>query len=287
MFYKDRIYFSVTTKTDLRENKDLAEEVLNLVISFCNAEISKKLMITYDDEKGHKKPALTEKSLNKFLAKFREDKIGLLTITDYLSSETYYEDYGFDLDNIEFECNLTFKKQLNAEYKSECNVVCMSIKYIDESKTKNFINLFFQIHLMLNGIGSFINRGTDEQHSTGIFDWQYCRGLTSFSMFWDEQVRGYFWLMFLTDKQVNALGGIEKIDNQGFYSVEKADSGVFIQCTENILDYAIDDALKLRDFLKPIFPPLKKKTGKFFPNREYMEEKMKKGLYLFDEKDML
>ena len=62
---------------------------------------------------------------------------------------------------------------------------------------------------------------------------------------------------------------------------------VFIQCTENILDYAIDDALKLRDFLKPIFPPLKKKTGKFFPNREYMEEKMKKGLYLFDEKDML
>ena len=93
--------------------------------------------------------------------------------------------------------------------------------------------------------------------------------------------------MFLTDKQVNALGGIEKIDNQGFYSVEKADSGVFIQCTENILDYPIDDALKLRDFLKPIFPPLKKKTGKFFPNREYMEQKMKKGLYLFDEKDML
>lgn len=283
MYIKDRIYFSVATKTDLRENKDLAEEVLNLVISFCNAEISKKLMITYDDEKGHKKPALTEKSLNKFLAKFREDKIGLLTITDYLSSAIYYEGYDFDLDNIEFECNVTFKKQL----ESECNLVCVSMKHIDEMKTKKIINLFFQIHCMLNGIGSFINRGTDEQHSCGIFDMQYYHTQNLFSMFWDEQVRGYFWLMFLTDKQVDALGGIEKVENQGFYSVKKTDNGVFIQCTENILDYTIDDASKLRAFLKPIFPPLKKKTGKFFPNREYMEEKMKKGLYLFDEKDML
>lgn len=283
MFYKDRIYFSVATKTDLRENKDLAEEVLSLVISFCNAEISKKLMLTYDDEKGHKKPALTEKSLQNFLEKFRENKIGLLTITDYLSSAIYYEGYDFDLDNIEFECDITFKKQL----ESECNLVCVSMKHADEMKTKKIKNLFFQIHCMLNGIGSFINRGTDEQHSAGIFDWQYYRGQTSFSMFWDEQVRGYFWLMFLTDKQVDALGGIEKIEEQGFYSIEKTDNGVFIQCTENILDYTIDDALKLRAFLKPIFPPLKKKTGKFFPNREYMEEKMKKGLYLFDEKDML
>lgn len=283
MFYKDRIYFSVATKTDLRENKDLAEEVLNLVISFCNAEISKKLMITYDDEKGHKKPALTEKSLQNFLEKIRENKIGLLTITDYLSSAIYYEGYDFDLDNIEFECDITFKKQL----ESECNLVCMSVKHVDEMKTNKFIDLFFQIHCMLNGIGSFINRGTNEQHSAGIFDWQYYRGQTSFSMFWDEQVRGYFWLMFLTDKQVNDLGGTEKVENQGFYSVKKTDNGVFIQCTENILDYTIDDALKLRAFLKPLFPPLKKKTGKFFPNREFMEEKMKKGLYLFDEKDML
>ena len=75
MFYKDRIYFSVATKTDLRENKDLAEEVLNLVISFCNAEISKKLMITYDDEKGHKKPALTKKALTNSWQSFEKIKL--------------------------------------------------------------------------------------------------------------------------------------------------------------------------------------------------------------------
>lgn len=62
---------------------------------------------------------------------------------------------------------------------------------------------------------------------------------------------------------------------------------MFIQCTEKLLDYTIDDALKLREFLKPIFPPLKKKSGNFFPSREYMEEKKKKGLYLFDDSDMI
>lgn len=104
---------------------------------------------------------------------------------------------------------------------------------------------------------------------------------------WDEQVRGYFWLIFLTDKQIELLSGIEKLDGHGFYKIEKTDTGVFIQCTENILDYTLEDALKLREVLLPLFPPIKERTSKLFPSIPSIEDIGEHRLYLFDIKDMI
>ena len=300
MIYRNNIYFSIGTRIDLRDNIEIGLKVLNMIFDFCKDNITTPLMLCYDDNKGYKKPKFSLKSVDTFKEKYLNKQIGLLTIMDYFTKEQFfgeqsfeeYEDY--EVNKEIFECNIDFgipnRFHERGPVQSCCDIISMSVakRYLFETNNfENLLKLFKEICFTVNGIGSFFTGGSDMYHSAGLFDRQYYHTPWSFSRFWDEQVRGYFWLMFLTDKQVDALDGIEKIENQGFYSVEKTDNGVFIQCTENIIDYTIDDALKLRAFLKPLFPPFKKKAGKFFPNREYMEEKMKKGLYLFDEKDML
>ena len=283
MYYRDRIFFSAATKLDLRADKLTAEKALHLILLFCKNNVPKKLMITYDDEKGHKKPALTEKSLARFMEEYRKSKIGLLTVTDYMSAETYYNDYDFDPEQIVFESNITFGSPSYA-FPNSCDTVSVSMKYPGDETCKELVKLFFELHTLLNGIGSFLTHGTDVFHAAGLFDFQYYGDNLSFSRFWDEQVRGYFWLTFLTDKQIELLGGIEKLDGHGFYKIEKTDTGVFIQCTENILDYTLEDALKLREVLLPLFPPIKERTSKLFPSIEDIGEHR---LYLFDIKDMI
>lgn len=296
MIYRNNVYFSVATRTDLCKNKELGEKVLNQLFDFCQNEISTPLMLCYDDKKGFKKPKLTQRSIEKFMEKYADDQVKVLYMEDYCTTDEYYafqtfEEYVDEVVNKSvFEASFHGGCSRHRELGSFCDTVNVSVskKYLFENgntdKFEKLLSLFKLIFRETSGIGSFMTHGSDEFYGHGVFDIQYYNGPDFFSRFWDEQVRGYFWLTFLTDKQIELLGGIEKLDGHGFYKIEKTDTGVFIQCTENILDYTLEDALKLREVLLPLFPPIKERTSKLFPSTEDIGEHR---LYLFDIKDMI
>ena len=296
MIYKNNIYFSVATRTDLCKNKELGEKVLYQIFNFCQNEISSPLMLCYNDKRGFKKPKLTQRNIEKFIEKYADDQVKFLYVEDYCSADEYYafqtqETYIDRLVNkAVFEFVFQGGCSLHRELGPCCDTVCISVskKYLFENgntdKFEKLLSLFKLIFQETSGIGAFMTHGSDEFHGQGLFDVQYYNAPSLFSSFWNEQVRGYFWLTFLTDKQIEILGGIEKLDGHGFYKIEKTDTGVFIQCTENILDYTREDALKLREVLFPLLPPIKERTSKLFPSIEDIGEHR---LYLFDVKDMV
>ena len=83
MIYRNNVYFSVATRTDLCKNKELGEKVLNQLFDFCQNEISTPLMLCYDDKKGFKKPKLTQRSIEKFMEKYADDQVKVLYMEDY------------------------------------------------------------------------------------------------------------------------------------------------------------------------------------------------------------
>lgn len=85
---------------------------------------------------------------------------------------------------------------------------------------------------------------------------EYSMGLETIwsSQYFKEYYRGYFWGNFLSKNHVMRLGGIEQVKNDApVYKVEELeDGGAYMQLTENINDFTLQDLLRLKRYLEKI-----------------------------------
>lgn len=75
-------------------------------------------------------------------------------------------------------------------------------------------------------------------------------------------LRGYFWGNLLSEKHVEALGGIDSIIKYApCYKVSKVgEKNVFLQLTPSIFDFSDEALSKLKDYFKPILATKTKET---------------------------
>ena len=73
----------------------------------------------------------------------------------------------------------------------------------------------------------------------------------------DTKLRGYFWGNVLSEKHIERLGGIEKIQEEApCYLVEKLDRGgrqrVYLQATERLGEFTEEKRMELKKYLEPL-----------------------------------
>ena len=68
-------------------------------------------------------------------------------------------------------------------------------------------------------------------------------------------VRGYFWGNWLTQLQIDALGGIQEVERRcPCYSVTRNRCGAFLQLTEWVNQVSIEQLRRLKQYLLPLLP---------------------------------
>jgi len=288
------VFFSIATKMSLKENPNITIEVINMVIDYFKKTTDQKFMMCYVDSKAFRKNNLTEKNYEKLLERLKNNEVfSFITVEKRETNEEYFGIGMIRKFEPEFGCILTIE---NSKVMRSLGDFCDSVKlcfpptfFSDIKNQKNTLELMKKLQRKMDGLCSFITIGTfrnDYSMDCGLFDSHYYHTSTEFSMHWNEYVRGYFWGQCLTPNQVENLGGFEEIQNQGFYLCEKWDDCVYIQSTEKILDYTLGDALKMRNFLFPLFPPEKEKRLQSYPTKDDFMEYNKNKVYFFADEDM-
>lgn len=290
--FNDSIYFTITTAQDLRENYTISQFCISKVIDFIETITDVDLMFIFNDDKGHKSKKITEKSKQEIFDKLESGKIFAFGIMEYMKKQ----DYFWNTDAKAMYPNLSCSIELGNPNKlrSITNTfdgldVSIPIELLsDNKKLGMFYELFKELHLVMNGINSFISRGTYKSTLCIMNGAQFIRTYYTMNEKWDEYVCGYFWGNVLSQKHIEKIGGFDCIKEQGFYKVEKWNDDVYIQVSENIFDYNILDATKIRKFLLPIFPPKEDKQYSIYSSADDLTKAQQSGIENFMlEEDLL
>ena len=288
------VFFSIATKVDLKENHHITIKIINTVLDYFKKVTDQKFMMCYVDSKSFRKNNVTEKNYEKLIERLKNKEVfSFIAITKRLTNEEYFGIGNIPEFEPEFGCILNIGEPNSLrELGDTCDSIkmCFPTSFLSDIKNQNdIIELMKELQKIMEGLCSFITIGTfrdDYSMDCGIFDSHYYPTSNQFSMHWNEYVRGYFWGQCLTPYQVEKLGGLSTIQKQGFYLCEKWNESVFIQSTERIIDYTMEDALKMRTFLKPLFPPDSEKRLQSYPSKEDFKKLSQNKLYFFADEDM-
>ncbi len=270
--YKDSLYFSIATHEEFREKYELTYGIINNILSFFQSYTDISLMFNYIDSKGVKINKVTQKNRDKLYQKLKDKDIYQFMIAEYVKSKEYYDTSENQRQTSTLSCTIDFM-----DYGVKCYGISVSVPtcYMISTKAQeDFILLFKELNCLINGFNSFISRGscfpTFSADSLSVLDSVHISNKNT----WDNCVRGYFWGNTVNEKIVEKIGGIKCISEQGFYKVEKWQENLYIQVSENIMEYSIADAAKIRKLLLPAFP-LNKERNVVYENAEsYHRAKM-------------
>lgn len=289
------VFFSIATKVDLKENHHITIKIINTVLDYFKKVTDQKFMMCYVDSKSFRKNNVTEKNYEKLIERLKNKEVfSFIAITKRLTNEEYFGIGNIPEFEPEFGCILNIGEPNSLrELGDTCDSIkmCFPTSFSSDIKNQNdIIELMKELQKIMEGLCSFITIGTfrdDYSMDCGLFDSHYYPTSNQFSMHWNEYVRGYFWGQCLTPYQVEKLGGIEIIQDQEFYLCEEWDDCVYIQSTEKILDHTLEDALKMRTFLKPLFPPKSEKRLQSYPSKEDFKKHSQNKLYFFADEDLV
>lgn len=290
--FNDSIYFTISTAQDLRENYDITELCITKVIEFLEAITDTELMFIYNDDKGHKSKKITEKSKQELFTKLGFGNIFSFGIMEYMKKQDYFwnSDAKIMFPNLSCSIELGNPNKLRSITNTFDGLdISIPTELLGDNKhLEKFYELFKELHLLMKGVNSFISRGTYNPTLCIMNGAQLIRTYYTMNEKWDEYVCGYFWGNVLTQKHLEKIGGFESIKEQGFYKVEKWNDDVYIQLSENILDYTILDATKIRKFLLPIFPPKEDKKYSIYSTADDLTKAQQSGVENFMlEEDLL
>ncbi len=290
--FNDSIYFTISTAQDLRENYAITELCITKVIEFLETITDTDLMFIYNDDKGHKSKKITEKSKQELFTKLGLGNIFAFGIMEYMKKQDYFwnEDAKVGFPNLACSIELGNPNKWSSITNTfdGLDVSIPTELLSDEKSIRKFYELFKELHLIMKGSNSFISRGTYTPTLKIMNGAQFIRTYYTMNEKWDEYVCGYFWGNVLSQKHLEKLGGFESIKEQGFYKVEKWNDDVYIQLSENIFDYTISDATKIREFLLPIFPPKKDKQYSIYSSVDELSKAQRSGIQNFMlEEDLL
>lgn len=288
----DSIYFTVSTAQDLRENYSLTITCINKVIEFFGTVTDVELMFTFNDDKGHKTKKITEKSKQEISDKLAFNKIFSFGIMEYMKKQDYFQNSDCDNKFPSLSCSIELgnpNKWRGSRTTFDGIDVSVPIELIIKDNCfEKFNELFKEIHMLLCGVNSFISHGTYLPSLRIMNGAQFIRAYYTMNEKWDEFVCGYFWGNVLSKNHLEKLGDFEYINKQGFYKVEMWNDDVYIQTTQDIFAYTINDAKKTREFLLPIFPPKEDKQYSLYPSIEELRKAQNAGVENFMlEEDML
>lgn len=290
--FNDSIYFTISTAQDLRENYAITKLCITKILDFLKSITDIDLMFIFNDDKGHKSKKITKKSKQEIFDKLESGKIFAFGIMEYMKKQ----DYFWNTDAKERFPGLSCSIELGNpnKWRSITNTfdgLDVSIPtelFVDNKQLEKFYELFKELHLVMNGINSLVSRGTYKSTLRIMNGAQFIRTYYTMNEKWDEYVCGYFWGNVLTQKHLAKIDGFERIKEQGFYKVEKWNDDVYIQVSENIFDYTISDAMKIREFLLRIFPPKEEKQFPFYSSAEDLKKAQQSGIENFMlEEDLL
>ncbi len=289
------VFFSIATKTDLKENYNMTINIINTVLDYFKKVTDQKFMMCYVDNKAFRKNNLTEKNYEKLIDKLKNNNVfRFIGIEKQMTNKEFFGMGMMPEFEPQFECILHIgEPNSGRELGNACDLIKVGVPSSflkDKNNQDEIIGLMRNLQTMMNGLCSFINVGTfldDYSAGCAIFDLHYYPAPIFFSMCWDNYVRGYFWGQCLTPTQVEKLGGFDEIQKQGFYLCEYWGDCVYIQITERILDYTMEDALKIREFLKPLFPPESEKRHSSYMNKEDLAKYKMKNLLFYADEDMV
>jgi len=290
--FNDSIYFTISTAQDLRENHTITKLCITKILDFFKSITDVDLMFIFNDDKGHKSKKITEKSKQEIFDKLEAGKIFAFGIMEYMKKQDYFWNTDAKERFPSLACSIGLGNP--NKWRSITNTfdgLDISIPtelFINNKQLEKFYELFKELHLVMNGINSFISRGTYKSTLCIMNGAQFIRTYYTMNEKWDEYVCGYFWGNVLTQKHLEKIGGFERIKEQGFYKVEKWNDDVYIQLCENIFDYTISDATKIREFLLPIFPPKEDKQYSIYSSVDELTKAQQSGIENFMlEEDLL
>ena len=287
------VFFSIATKVSLKENYSMTIDLINTVVDFFKNVTEQKFMICYVDSKAFRKNNFTDKNFDKLIERLKNNQVfSFISIEKRLTTDEYFGIGMMPEPEPEFGCFLSFEHPKFKEMGDFCDTIkmCFPTSFLEKVENQNkIIGLMKNIQEIMNGLCSFITIGNfrdDYSMDCAVFDNHFYHTSTEFSIHWDDYVRGYFWGQCLTANQVLKLGGLSVIRNQDFFLCEKWDDKVYIQSTEKILDYTMDDAMKMREFLKPLFPPESERRKNSYPHKEDFVAIKANGIYFYADEDM-
>lgn len=253
MIYKDSVYFSVATHINFKKEYELTFDIIKTISCFFQKQTNIPLMFNYIDDKGMKINKITEKNKEKLYQKLKDGNVFQFMIAEYMTSKEYFDSSENQRIPSSISCTVDF-----IDYGTNNWGISVSIptKYmLDENRITEFYSLFKQINEKLNGFNSFISRGscfpTFAADSLSMFDNIHYSHLST----WDNYVRGYYWGCVFNMEIVDKMGGIDHIKSRNLYKVERWKENLYIQITENLMEYSLEDARKMRNILLPAFPP--------------------------------
>lgn len=281
----DSVYFSIATNVDFREKYEVAFEIINKIVDFFHSYTDIPLMFNYLDDKTFRINKPTEKNKEKLYIKLKEKKIFQFMIAEYVTIKEYYDCSENQRITSTISCTIDF-----LHYGTEPFGVSVSIptQYMtDQYSMEAFYKLFKDLNCELNGFNSFISRGscfpTFSTESLSTFDSAHFSHKTT----WSNCVRGYYWGNVLNNEIIEKVGGIESIEKQGFYKVEKWQENIYIQVIKNLFEYSLDDAVKIRNLLLPAFPALKNKMAMYESVEGYQRSKKMNIEYFMVKEDLI
>lgn len=284
--HNDCIYFSIVTHTNFRQEYELTYDVINNVAFFFQSHTDIPLMFGYVDNKGIKTNKITEKNKEKVHQKLKEKNLYQFTIAEYITQKEFYDTSG----NRKKTSDISFSIDLLERQTKHFGIsVAIPTEFMSErKKITDFCSLFKELNELVHGFNSFISRGTCYPawfvpQRVSIFDYMRFSNENT----WDKWVRGYYWGCVLNDNIVEKIGGIERIENKGFYKVEKWGDCIYVQVTDDLLEYSLDDAIRMRSLLNPAFPPRGMKVGLYDDEDDYFEAKSRNVEFFMIKEDLI
>lgn len=290
--FNDSIYFTISTAQDLRENYAITKLCITKILDFLKYITDIDLMFIFNDDKGHKSKKITKKSKQEVFDKLEAGKIFAFGIMEYMKKQDYFWNDEARTGFPNLACSIELGNP--NKWRSITNTfdgldISIPTELLGDNKhLEKFYELFKELHLVMKGVNSFISRGTYNATLRIMNGAQFIRTYYTMNEKWDEYACGYFWGNVLSQKHLEKLGGFERIKEQGFYKVEMWNDDVYIQTTQDIFAYTINDAKKIREFLLPIFPPKDDKQYSLYPSIEELRKAHNAGVENFMlEEDML
>ena len=284
MIYKDSIYFSIATHINFKKEYELTYDIIKTISCFFDSHTDISLMFNYIDNSGVKMNKITEKNKDKLYQKLIKENVFQFMIAEHMTSKEYYDTSENQRIPSSISCTIDFM-----DYSTNNWGISVSIPteyMLDEKNITEFYSLFKQINKKLNGFNSFISRGscfpTFAADSLSIFDSIHY----SHQSFWNNCVRGYYWGCVINPEIVDKIGGIEYIESQNFYKVEKWQDNLYIQATEDLLKYSLEDAKRMRTLLFPAFPPQDMKKTVYESADDYYRAKSMNIEYFMVQEDL-
>ena len=289
------VFFSIATQTDLKENHNVTVEVIDAVTDYFKKVTNQEFMLCYVDKKGFRKNNFNDKYYQNLIERIQNNEVfSFISISKRMTTKEFYgPTEGLYEPKPEFCCSMEIGNPNSLRFAGNtCDVIKLGVPatfLTEKSRQKSLLGLMKKLQKTMNGFCSFITIGTFDSQYAGccaVFDYHFYETYSFFSIHWDEYVRGYFWGQCLTPAQANKLGGFEAIQKQGFAVCEKWGDGVYIQSTERILDYTMEDALTMREYLKPLFPPESKRRVLYYTTKEKHFAAMPNSVYFYADEDM-